>query len=398
VRHWFSHEDLRRHVLAKQHLADDDAAPGVVHVTDDLVGLHATGTTSPYLQLFARLPHVPRSDLDEALYRDRSLARVRCMRRTVFIVSRALLPMVLAATRRLTEPLSTRYLTIVGVSETDYLGLAARIDDILQSAGEALSATALRHRMGADHSLSPVINLMCDQGRLLRDLPIGSWKSRTFTYRRFDDVFPDIAPVARKDAVRELAERYIRAYGPVTLDDLVWWSGLRRRELREAVADLGSAIVEVEVEVDDGASGWLAHADDVAARGPGSDESAPSVRLLPELDPYLMGRHARHAIIDSALVDYVTDRAGNVTSTVVVDGRVAGVWDVATSPGPAVRLHLFPRARPFLAEAREQAARVGQYWFGGQVPVHEIGAMTPLTMRTAGGVLSPLADPTQVPG
>jgi hypothetical protein len=382
-------------VLTKQHLADDDPAGDVVHVTDDLVGLHATGTTSPYLQLFARIPGVARSDLDEALYRDRTVARVRCMRGTVFIVSRALLPVVMAATRRIIEPLSKRYLAIVGVSETDYLALAARIEDVLRSAGAPLSATALRQRTDADHSLSRVVNLMCDQGRLLRDQPVGSWRSRTFTYRRFHDVFPDVPPVATEEAVRQLAERYIRAYGPVTLDDLVWWSGLRRRELGDAVGELGDAIVSVEV---DGTSGWLAHADDLAARSPGSDASAPSVRLLPELDPYLMGRHDRRAIIDSALVDYVTDRAGNVTSTVVIDGRVAGVWDVTASPTPAVRLHLFDGTRTFIAEARDQAAHVGEFWFGRYVQVREVATMTPLTRRTAGGFLSPLADPTEVPG
>jgi uncharacterized protein YcaQ len=396
VRHRFSRDELRRQVLARQHLAGDAPVSDVVAVSDDLVGVHATGTTSPYLQLFARMPGFVRSDLEEALYRERTLARVRCMRATVFIVSRALLPVVTAATRRNVEPLSSRYMASVGVSRTDYLALAARIEQVLQSTEGALSAAELRRRAGADQSLSQVVNLMCDQGRLVRDRPVGTWKSRTFTYRRFQDVFPDVPTVAEDDAVRQLAERYIRAYGPVTLDDLAWWSGLGRRQLRDAVGELGEVIVPVEIE--GGGSGWLLHADDLAVDASPSDATAPSVRLLPELDPFLMGRHDRSSFLDDALVDYVTDRAGNVTSTVVVDGRVVGVWDVTESPTPAVRLHLFDDAQPALPEARQQAARVGEFWFAGRVPVREVAMMTPLTRRTAGGFLSPLADAGASPG
>jgi hypothetical protein len=63
-----------------------------------------------------------------------------------------------------------------------------------------------------------------------------------------------------------------------------------------------------------------------------------------------------------------------------------------------VRLHLFDGTRTFLAEARDQAAHVGEFWFGRYVQVREVATMTPLTRRTAGGFLSPLADPTEVPG
>lgn len=393
--HRFSRDDLRRHVLVKQHLTGEDPAADVVTVADDLVGIHATGTTSPYLQLLARVPAFVRADLENALYGAHSLARLRCMRGTVFIVSRALLPVVTAATRRIVEPLSTRYLAHIGVTETEYLALAARIEEVLQTAEGALTTSDLQQRIGAARSLSRVVNLMCDQGRLLRDRPVGSWKSRTFAYRRFDDVFPGLPPVAEQAAVRHLVERYIRAYGPVAFDDLAWWSGVGRRTLRDAVDGLGDVIVPVDVE--GGGSGWLAHADDLAGRAPRSGVTAPSVRLLPELDPFLMGRRDRRVFLEEAFVDYVTDRAGNVTSTVVGDGRVTGVWDIAEAPGPAVRLHLFDERRSPLREVRNQAARLGQFWFGTPVPVLEVATMTPLTRRTAGGFLSPLADPSAAP-
>ena len=120
------------------------------------------------------------------------------------------LPTVMSATRRLVEAFSTRYLSAGGVPEREFQRIARRIEQLLGSTDEALTTAALRERLGAGQSLSRVVNLMCDQGRLIRDKPVGSWKSRNFTYRRFADDFPDIPAVAESDAVRCLVESYVR--------------------------------------------------------------------------------------------------------------------------------------------------------------------------------------------
>ena len=49
-------DELRRNLLTKQHLARGQPSRDLLTVVDDLVGLHATGSTSPYLQLLARVP------------------------------------------------------------------------------------------------------------------------------------------------------------------------------------------------------------------------------------------------------------------------------------------------------------------------------------------------------
>jgi hypothetical protein len=49
----------------------------------------------------------------------------------------------------------------------------------------------------------------------------------------------------------------------------------------------------------------------------------------------------RSRFLDAGLNEMVIDRGGNVTSVVLVDGRVAGVWDLAEKPNPAIRVLLF---------------------------------------------------------
>jgi hypothetical protein len=383
---------MRRHCLAKQHLASGAGRATIESIAEDLVGLHATGTTSPYLQLLARMPGFQRSDLDRALYHDRSLARVRCMRGTVFIVTRALLPIALAATRGSIEPPSTRYLATLGVDVKDFRRLSDRIERELERTDEALSAAELRGRTGAKASLSGVVNLMCDQARLLRDRPVGTWRSRTFTYRLFGDVFPHVGSIDEDDAVRLLTDRYLRAHGPITMDDLVWWSGLALRKLQPAVDELGDAVVKVDIDGVPGA--YFVHADEVDHLSRAAPDKVPDVvSMLPELDPYPMSRKNRDMILGPDQKPYTTDRSGNVTSLIIVGGRGAGVWDISETPDPAVRIHLFDKPpAPVLDGVQRQADRFGEFWFERRVPTRAIASMTPLNRRSAGAFLSPLAE------
>jgi DNA glycosylase AlkZ-like len=117
--------------LARQHLPDDAPATDVVQAARDLVGLHATGAPNPYLQLFTRMPRFTRPALDSELYERRSLARVRCMRGTSFLLPLDLLPIAWAATRELVLGPSTKYLMAQGLTPRSYGRWASLVDAAL---------------------------------------------------------------------------------------------------------------------------------------------------------------------------------------------------------------------------------------------------------------------------
>lgn len=101
-------------------------------------------------------------------------------------------------------------------------------------------------------------------------------------------------------------------------------------------------------------------------------------------------------MLDADRVRYVTDRSGNVTSTIVINGRVSGVWDITDAPSPTVRVHLFGRQPAGVSDAvRDCASRIGEFCFGHTVPIRRIPKMVPLATRSAGSFLSPLKSPTE---
>lgn len=68
----------------------------------DTVGLHSTLPGTPYLSLKARIGDFTTDDLDIEVYEHRSLVRLKVMRGTVFLLTRAMAQIAFAATVELT--------------------------------------------------------------------------------------------------------------------------------------------------------------------------------------------------------------------------------------------------------------------------------------------------------
>jgi hypothetical protein len=378
--------------LARQHLRDHARATDVVQAARDTVGLHATGAPNPYLQLLARIAGFERSMLDRELYEQRSLVRVRCMRGTLFALPLDLLPVAWAATRHLVLNTSASYLASQGLDTKSYEQWANRIEALLST--HALSAAQLRAALGAgpEVRLPAVLNQMCDEGRLLRDRSVAGWRDARHTYRRFAEALPEVRldSCSPAEATVLLIEHYIARYGPVTLDDVTWWTGLGVGRCRAALDGLGGRLAPVRVLGWDGEHFVLCA--DLGRMLHASRPRGPQLSLLAELDPYTMGFRGRGRLLDNALHNFVYDRSGNATSAVLVDGRIAGVWDVIVERNEA-RFHPFGTLTTAVEERiRAELAEMGAFMTGSAITVRRVDRMTPLTDRSAGWVRKPLHD------
>jgi hypothetical protein len=374
--------------LDKHHLDPRSHGVDVPAIIDDLLGLHATVPTSPDLQLRARMPSFARTQLDELLDGGRA-ARVSCMRRTLFIESARTVPLVLAATRELRLRDRDRFLAVSGWTPRRYQRMAARVAAAL--AGRALDARQLRDAVGAAEPLSPVLIVMCDEGRLVRWSGANGWRSSRPRYRRFDEALPDVRLEAWAEdaAVRELVDRYIRRYGPVTEADVAWWTGLRRPAVRAAIDSLDD-LVRVRVE---GLRGvFLLHGADVPPAERTGASPRPTMSLLPVLDPYLQSHHERTRFVASRHRRFVIDSSGNMTSVILLDGRLAGVCDLVAHPAE-LRLCFFDAVETATRRGvHSLAIDVAAFVTGDAVPVVKVDRMTPLTDRSAGRFRSPLGE------
>jgi hypothetical protein len=359
----------------------------VVDTAAAIVGLHNTSPVSPYLSLRARIPEFGRKDFDTAAWERWELVRFRAMRMTMFLFPRDLLEIAAAATRHLRERWAVRWLRDVGLSQAQYDELADRIEAAL--AEGPLTSRSLRSRLGVakEVPLPGVVSRMCDIGRLVGGSPPRAWRSPVREYHRWFDVVPavDIDRWEEAPAIRELIRRYIGSYGPVTVDDVSWWTGISKAKCRQALSELAADVEQVTVEDWSGPL-WR------STSGP-PVELDDHVKALPLLDPYVQGYRNRDRFLDPIRYDYVYDGGGNSSATVVHRGRVIGVWQSSEDPVPSIRFHLFDRhPRPVRDAAEEELAAAGAMFFDDSVDVVEIAEMAALSDGGGRSAMHPLDD------
>jgi hypothetical protein len=371
----FDATERRARLAVRHHLSPAHRATGVLDATDGVVCLHATDPATVYLSAWARVEGLQRDEVDRALYTDRTLVKHLAMRRTLFVLRRELLPVVQAAAsrrvadqeeRRLAKDVERHGLAADGarwVKEAQAAALAA-----LAEMGEATSAQlrkadpildvtipyALDKSYGGDMALAPrVLTTLSAGGRVLRASNQGGWAVSRPTWARTADWLGQDPPVPpEREARAELVRRWLRAFGPATVEDLKWWLGSTMTAVRAALADVGA----VEVDID-GRPGVVLP-DDLDPVGP----VAPYAALLPGLDPSTMGWFEREWYLGPHRPQ-VFDSNGNAGATAWWDGRVVGDWHQTDSGDVAVH-RLEDVGAEATAALDAEAARLTA-WLGG---------------------------------
>jgi hypothetical protein len=326
-----------RHRLApgSQPAAQPD---GPAEVARSLVAVHGTDPSSVYLGILARLAGGGGSDVERALYQDRTLIRLLGMRRTVFVATLDNAALIQAACGRAVAARERRKL-LGYLAESDVPGdMPGWLADVEQAAlgalaarGEATAAELagddprLRTQIvlsrgkayeGRQNVASRVLFLLAAQGQVVRGRPRGSWTSHQYRWSPMEMWCPGgLADWPTEAAEVELARRWLHAYGPATPDDLRWWAGWGKTRLSRVLTELKPAEVDL-----DGAGG-IALAGDLAP----VPEMAPWAALLPGLDSTPMGWQQR----DWFLGEHgprLFDRSGNIGPTIWWDGRIVGGW------------------------------------------------------------------------
>jgi len=234
-------------ILKKQHLTENTKIDDILQISDDLCGLHATGTIEPYLTLFSRTNSFKKEDLDEQLYIKKNLGRIRGMRKTLFIETKYMIPIVHNSIKSQTEKRDEQYLEIREISVDEFKSLSNKILDLLSE--KELSTTEIKKVLMSKKDIVAVISIMCDKMLLIRGKPIKSWKDRRIYYAPFSSYFPDIDinKYSQEEAIQLLIQKYIKSYGPVTLNDITWWLGFTKTHAKKILKALNEQIEIIKI-------------------------------------------------------------------------------------------------------------------------------------------------------
>jgi DNA glycosylase AlkZ-like len=306
---------LNRALLARQLLLERRALAPEAAI-EHLVGMQAQEPQAPYVGLWTRLAGFEPGELSD-LIAERRMVRIGLMRSTIHLVTAR----DCARLWPLLRPVHARHFKgspfskpLAGVDLDQLLAVGreliaseprtrAELEPLLAERWPDVDPVSLAH---AIRYLAPAVHVP----------PRGLWRAsgqarwttaESWLGRELDDPSPD-----------EAVLRYLRSFGPASVNDIQAWSGLTR--LREVTTRLGDRLRSFE---DEHGRRLLDVPD-----GPLPDPETPApVRFLPPFDNTILSHADRSRII--APGHRVTIAGDRLMRTFLVDGFVAGTWQIA---------------------------------------------------------------------
>ncbi|MCH5583391.1 winged helix DNA-binding domain-containing protein [Shimazuella sp. AN120528] len=130
-----------------------------------------------------------------------------------------------------------------------------------------------------------------------------------------------------KEAQRKLVYYHIDRFGPVSIKDIAWWSGLSVKVIRDSIKELANEVIIVEVEATNTeyfmTEKGLSHYQDSSFQNEGW------LTLLAYEDPTLKGYYeSRFLYVDQKHYELLFNKIGESRASIIMNGKAIGIWTI----------------------------------------------------------------------
>jgi hypothetical protein len=351
--------------LERQALAEPATDLTLAGIASVLCGVHAQILGSAELAIGRRIAGATRSDVQRALWDERTLVKTFGPRGTVHLLATADMPMWTGAMSTLPvsvpqhpEPVAftpeeaETVITAIGAALED---AELTVDELTVAIGERAGPWAVERTMDAFQVKWPRWRQLTSTAAHRGVLCFGPNKGRNVTYTNPHRWSPDLRRAPNRDAVATLVRRYLHAFGPASSEHFARWLGIPPRAAKGVFDSLGDELEPVAVEGDR----LCVAAEDTEV----PSQPPKGIRLLPYFDSYVVAGQPRARLFPGTAAKRVltpSGQAGNYP-VLLVDGVVGGVWHQRRS-GRRVEITVEPLRDLSAAQRREleaEAALVG---------------------------------------
>jgi hypothetical protein len=328
--------ELNRATLARQLLLERRRLSPAA-VIERLVGMQAQWPSAPYVGIWSRTTSFRREALERELVRGR-VVKATVMRQTLHLVTRPDYGLLRAAMSETNFPWQSP------LAERLAPSVRALATSGAVTSGEAISHLEREHGLAGIHARR-AWRAARIRAHLLHHHETALWRARPAgRFVALDE--PDTHDPL--EARAEMLRRYLGAFGPASRRDIVAWSMMHVPEISRALERLeplrrfrderGRELFDVP-------------------RAPLPDGGTPApVRFLPKWDNVLLAFADRTRVLPEEHRKSVIRMNGDVAQTFLVDGFVAGTWQVENG-----RVEVAPFARLSKAarlELEDEAGRL----------------------------------------
>jgi Winged helix DNA-binding domain len=352
--------------LDRHGLAAPLAGGTPAEVASRVCGAHAQVMSAAEWSIGLRLTGSSRSDVQAALWTERSLVKTFGPRGTVHLLPAADLARwcgALSAVPRPPARAGASFLTVdQAESVVSAIGIALQsaeltIDELSEAVVADCGGWAGDHVIPAFNGMWPRWRQALSQAAARGVACFGPDRGRNVTYTSPRSWLPGFEPAPASGALSWLVTQYLTAYGPATPAQFAQWLGAPRRWAAELFGSLAPGLQQVEL---DESAAWLPAGAHAGSARPGA------VRLLPYFDPYVVGCHPRQSLFPRPAAERGLNRTGQAGTkpVLLIEGTVAGLWHTRRS-GRTISVTVEPFADLTSRQRHElagQAERLGEFF------------------------------------
>ena len=336
----FSAEQIHAFRLRRHHLLDQ-SGKDLVTICRDVCGVQAQIMSAAQLQLWARNHAITPAIVNDALLISRTLVKTSLMRQTLHLVPADEFPLYIAAQKKRRVGTVLTRMAKFKITREEAEEMSGLILDFLKAgpAPRVAIAAAVRPKV------SKRIHKWMEESWSMVRLPIaegqicyGPGEGNQAMFIRTDQWLPPMRPVDEETAQKELFRKYLRAYGPATLNDFSHWCGISMPAVKALRLLLDSEIAEY--------NGLLLLREDIKALQADA-AGLNSVHLLPYFDVYLLAHRLKEHFLNAKFYKRVYRDQGWISPVVLINGEIAGVWSHKLSrKAVEIEIELFARVGP----------------------------------------------------
>jgi hypothetical protein len=341
-------EQLHWNQLRKQFLLNEKPVD-FYQVAKEQLGLHSTDYWTPYLSVWARRGDYDVRSMFKALDNGRKLIRTHAFRRTLHVMHIDNLSMILSATgpSLFRAYRNDKYRKVDQLSDKEIEDMLHQVRSMLEDG--PLKTTELKKALPkiGNHIRSALLLLMA-RGEVVRAKAPHARSSLT-SYALLSKWVPELKleMIEEQEAITQLIKCHIERFGPVSVDDIVWW-------LRETKTNVNNALQQLEgdlVSIKMGETDKFMLKDDMEIAASLSNPQKDLVWFLPYEDHFLKAFIDRTGFIEEGIQSklFPADKkhfwpsypdaprkmpskglrsTGEVRPSIWLNGQVVGRWEM----------------------------------------------------------------------
>jgi hypothetical protein len=331
--------------MHRQYLDRPFGSNKLLELVNAIGWIYSPGCSTPYLSLWARLSSFKTEDLNKLVFDERKLVQLETLRGCTMLVPRNQAAVALRIRPRTYTELAKQARQQMPVTDAEMDKLKTKLIQELESGSKTtsqLEAAIPRvlikdfspelKRIGFINSLSLALNLLKEDGRIIKIQTRRRLDSTEYSYILLSDLLPEVDPFAMRnnEAWARLASQYFKAEAPARAKDFAWWAGINVTDAIKGIEEVKPKLVVVQVE--GSKDEYLIPEPDLDELYSFSPEDSPS-NLIPYRDTYLKGqreivdRFLRVEHADKPFSRWKGKLINDPIATVVRNGQVVGVWE-----------------------------------------------------------------------